>query len=94
MSKNEEDKIKAINDFYKKEVEILNGFLGDRGVEKLLNGRKVGWTTLEEIDDKFIETLKALVLNPEAIKEQQDDIKIVYTPLHVTGNIPVQRILK
>lgn len=51
MSKNEEDKIRAINDFYKKEVEILNGFLGERGVEKLLNGRKVGWTTLEEIDE-------------------------------------------
>ena len=48
----------------------------------------------KEIDDKFMETLKALVLNPEAIKEQQDKIKIVYTPLHGTGNIPVQRILK
>ena len=47
-----------------------------------------------ELDDKFMETLKALVLNPEVIKEQQDDIKIVYTPLHGTGNIPVQRILK
>lgn len=51
MSKNEEDKIKAINEFYKKEVDVLNGFLGDKGVEKLLNGRKVGWTTLEEIDE-------------------------------------------
>lgn len=51
MSKNEEDKIKAINEFYKKEVEVLDGFLGERGVEKLLNGRKVGWTTLEEIDE-------------------------------------------
>ena len=51
MSKNEEDKIKAINEFYKKEVDVLNGFLGDRGVEKLLNGRKIGWTTLNEIDE-------------------------------------------
>ena len=51
MSKNEEDKIKAINEFYKKEVDVLNGFLGDRGVEKLLNGRKIGWTTLGEIDE-------------------------------------------
>lgn len=51
MSKNEEDKIKAINEFYKKEVDVLNGFLGERGVEKLLNGRKIGWTTLEEIDE-------------------------------------------
>ena len=51
MSKNEEDKIKAINEFYKKEVDVLNGFLGDRGVEKLLNGRKIGWTALQEIDE-------------------------------------------
>ena len=26
-------------------------FLGDNGVQKLLNGRKLGWTTLQEIDD-------------------------------------------
>ena len=51
LSKNEEDKIKAINDFFKKEVEVYNMFLGENGVEKLLNGRKVGWTTLQEIDD-------------------------------------------
>ena len=51
LSKNEEDKLKAINDFFKKEVEVYNMFLGENGVEKLLNGRKVGWTTLQEIDD-------------------------------------------
>ena len=51
LSKNEKDKIKALNDFFKKEVEIYNMFLGEKGVEKLLNGRKLGWTTLQEIDD-------------------------------------------
>ena len=51
MSKNEEDKIRAINDFYKKEKEVLDGFLGEGGVDKLLNGRKLGWTSLQEIDD-------------------------------------------
>lgn len=51
MSKNEEDKIKALNEFFKKEVEVYNMFLGERGVEKLLNGRKLGWTTLQEIDE-------------------------------------------
>lgn len=49
MSKNEEDKMKAINDFYKKEAEVLDGFLGENGVNKLLNGRKLGWTSLQEI---------------------------------------------
>lgn len=51
LSKNEEDKIKALNDFFKKEVEIYNMFLGENGVQKLLNGRKLGWTTLQEIDE-------------------------------------------
>lgn len=46
------------------------------------------------MDDRYIEALKKLVLRPEAIKRQADKIKIVYTPLHGTGNIPVRRILK
>lgn len=48
----------------------------------------------KEIDDKYIAELKKLVVNQKAIDEMQKDIKIVYTPLHGTGNIPVQRILK
>ena len=48
----------------------------------------------KEIDDKYIDTLKKLVVNQDAINKMQQDIKIVYTPLHGTGNIPVQRILK
>lgn len=48
----------------------------------------------KEIDDLFINKLKSLVLNKEAIKDQGDKVKIVYTPLHGTGNIPVQRVLQ
>lgn len=47
-----------------------------------------------KIDDAYITALKKLVLHPESIKHQANDIKIVYTPLHGTGNIPVRRILK
>ena len=47
----------------------------------------------KEIDDSYIDELKKLSLNPEKIKEQED-LKIVYTPLHGTGNMPVKRILK
>ncbi len=46
-----------------------------------------------EIDDKYIEELKKQIIHPEVIKEMADDIKIVYTPLHGTGNVPVRRIL-
>ena len=51
MSKNEEDKILAFNKFYKEEERLYNMFLGENGVKKLLNGRKLGWTSLQEIDD-------------------------------------------
>lgn len=46
-----------------------------------------------EIDDKYIEELKKQSINPQIIKEVEKDIKIVYTPLHGTGNKPVRRIL-
>ena len=48
----------------------------------------------KEIDDRYIEELKKCVLNPEIIKEQGENLKIVYTPLHGAGNEMVQRILK
>lgn len=51
MSKNEEDRIRAMNDFFNKEVEVYDMFLGENGVNKLLNGRKLGWTSLQEIDE-------------------------------------------
>lgn len=47
-----------------------------------------------EIDKRYLEELKKLVVNQKAIDETQKDIRIVYTPLHGTGNIPVQTILK
>lgn len=50
LSQNEEDKIKAMQTFLKKEEEIYDMFLGKDGVKKLLNGRKLGWTSLEAID--------------------------------------------
>lgn len=47
----------------------------------------------KEIDDRYMEELHKLVLNPEAIKEMAKDIKIVYTPFNGTGNLPARRIL-
>lgn len=48
----------------------------------------------KDVDEAYISELKKLVLNEEIIKKVQNQIKIVYTPLHGTGNLPVQRILK
>lgn len=47
-----------------------------------------------EIDDKYTEALKRQVLHPEIIREEASNLKIVYTPLHGTGNLPVRRVLK
>ncbi|MCC8060032.1 MAG: phospho-sugar mutase [Clostridiales bacterium] len=47
-----------------------------------------------EIDNKYIANVKAQVVNQDAIDKMQDQITIVYTPLHGTGNIPVRRVLK
>lgn len=51
LSSNEEEKIKAMCDFLKDEVEVYNLFLGENGVKKLLYGRKLSWDTLTEIDE-------------------------------------------
>ena len=83
LSHNEEEKIKATIEFFKKEVEIYNMFLGENGVEKLLNGRKLNWSTLFEIDEiieKSIlpqlkvseEKIKAKIMNKYAPK--RDDV--------------------
>ena len=47
-----------------------------------------------EMDDKYLNVLKSQVLNPEAIKEEGKKLKIVYTPLHGTGNTVTERLLK
>ena len=47
----------------------------------------------KEIDDRYMEELKKQIIHPEVIEEMADDIKIVYTPFHGTGNVPVRRIL-
>ena len=46
-----------------------------------------------EIDDAYMAELKKLVLHQDAIDAEGDNLTIVYTPLHGTGNIPVRRIL-
>ena len=47
-----------------------------------------------EVDDAYIAAVKKLSVNPELAKEMGKSLKIVYTPLHGSGNIPVRRIFK
>jgi phosphoglucomutase len=48
----------------------------------------------KEMDALYLNALKALMQEPEILQEGIQDLKIVYTPLHGTGNMPVRRILK
>lgn len=46
------------------------------------------------IDDSYIAELKKQVIHADAIAAEGKNLKIVYSPLHGTGNIPARRILK
>ena len=48
----------------------------------------------KEVDDAYIEELKSQVIHMDAIKAMAKELKIVYSPLHGTGNIPARRVLK
>ena len=77
-------KVRAISDF--KEIKTISK---EEAVNKGLFN-VVG----TEMDDKYINTLKSLILNPEIVREEGKKLKIVYTPLHGTGNTVTSRLLK
>lgn len=77
------EEINSISDFSK--IKCLDGC----SLDKFNNLHYIG----EEIDMMYFDKVKSLSLNPEAIKEEAD-LKIVYTPLHGSGNMPVRRVLK
>lgn len=62
--------------------------------EKEARNKGLLTTIGSEIDDLYMEELKKQSIHPEVIKDMAGDIKIVYTPLHGTGNLPVRRVLK
>ena len=79
LSSNELAKLEAVKEFFQREKEVFDMFLGDGGVDKLLNGRKMGWTSLQEISDIIMEqiapyfdnTMKSIT---EKVKEAYKDV--------------------
>lgn len=83
---------------YPKDMEIIgevNAITDFSAAKTMARGEAIakGLLTIigQEIDDKYIAELKKLVINP--VNNSGNEIKIVYTPLHGTGNLPVRRIL-
>lgn len=75
--------VKAVTDFHtvktmEKGEALAQGFLTMIGAQ---------------IDDAYMKELKKQIIHPEIIKEQSEDIRIVYTPFHGTGLVPVKRVL-
>lgn len=48
----------------------------------------------KDVDDAYIAAVKKLSVNPELAREMGKTLKIVYTPLHGSGNLPVRRIFR
>lgn len=46
------------------------------------------------IEDDYIQLVKDLAINTEVIDEMSEELKIIYTPIHGTGNLPVRHVLK
>lgn len=76
------------------EVNMVESFT-DCKVAEMEEAKAAGLfnTVGKEIDDEFVKNVKAQSINPDIVKEMADELKIVYTPLHGTGNKPVRRVL-
>lgn len=48
----------------------------------------------EDVDKAYIEEVKGLTVRTNLVKEKAKDLKVIYTPIHGSGNMPVRRILK
>lgn len=75
MSANEEAKLKAMQEFYRKEEQALDLFLGENGTKKLLNGRKPYYTMYDDISEILEPILPKLTANAKSI---EDKIKAKY----------------
>lgn len=78
------EKVKAITN-YNEIKEITRKEAEEKGLFNVIK---------TDMDDKYLEILKSKVLNPEIVRKQGKDLKVVYTPLHGTGNTIAERLLK
>ncbi len=77
-----------------REVNAITDYAMVKTMEKAEAERQGLYRVIDKrIDDRYMEELKKLVLEPDIVRAEARKLKIVYTPLHGTGNLPVRRIL-
>lgn len=84
LSKHEEEKIKVLQEYYKKEIDNINSFLGETGVEKFLNGRKPYWDMFDDIDnaieqilpsfEKSFDNIENRIKNKYSTNEKEENV--------------------
>ncbi len=81
--------------------EIFSFIQGIDDFQKIKNmnieeARKKGLLNIigEEVDKKYIDRVKDLTIRKELVDRNAQNLKIIYTPIHGAGNIPVRRVLK
>ena len=84
FSKNEEEKIKALQEFYQNEIEVLDKILGEGGTKKLLNGRKPYYEMFDDIAE-ILQTLEPLF--EKSINSINDKIRNKYKNSIKEGNV-------
>jgi hypothetical protein len=73
LSRNEEEKIKVLQEYYKREAEALDLFLGENGTKKLLGGRKPYYTMYDDISSMLEPILPKLKCNVDDITKKIKD---------------------
>ena len=80
----EEEKLKAVQEFYKREMQALDLFLGEGGTKKLLNGRRPYYSMYEDINEMLAPILPKLKLRADDIA---DKIKAKYSNVDTEKNV-------
>jgi len=84
LSANEEEKIKVVSEFYKREEEALDLFLGKNGTKKLLNGRQPYYTMYDDINE-MLEPILPII--KKGFSNIEDKIKEKYKSTNRESNV-------
>lgn len=76
-------------------IKTIDGFSKIKTMS-IIEAKEKGYLNLikKEVDDSYIKKVKEVTIRKELFKKYGNELKVIYTPLHGSGNIPVRRVLK